>query len=54
MMMCITYSQMVQKASHLILNRNLDAALKKLFTWLLWVLLAACGILSCGVWDLVP
>ena len=36
------------------LNRNLDAALRKIFIWLLWVLVAACGILSCGVWDLVP
>ena len=36
------------------LNRNLDAALRKIFLWLLWVLVAACGILSCGVWDLAP
>ena len=22
--------------------------------WLCWVLIAACGILSCSIWDLVP
>ena len=25
-----------------------------LFIWLYWVLAAACGIFSCGVWNLVP
>ena len=25
-----------------------------LFIWLCWVLVAACGIFSCGMWDLVP
>ena len=25
-----------------------------LFTWLHWVLVAACRIFSCGMWDLVP
>ena len=25
-----------------------------LFIWLLWILVVACGLFSCGVWDLVP
>ena len=28
--------------------------LKNLFTWLHQVLVAALGIFSCGMWDLVP
>ena len=25
-----------------------------LFIWMHWVLVAACGLFSCSVWDLVP
>ena len=31
-----------------------DLATKHLFIWLHWVLVDACGIFSCGMWDLVP
>jgi len=31
-----------------------DLATKHLFIWLHWVLADACGIFSCGMWDLVP
>ena len=26
----------------------------KIFIWLHWVFIAACGIFSCSMWDLVP
>ena len=31
-----------------------DLATKHLFIWLHWVLVDACGIFSCGMWDPVP